>query len=113
VAADPLRDERSAFLDDAAAASNAIQDLLQCTHIPARSRDEARAVLTPWRLVAEKQTDALASLDRFVLHARELGLDQDATADLRRGRVGLAQSLGIILAEIARVERLVRAPDAG
>jgi hypothetical protein len=113
VAPDPLRDARSAFLDNAAAASNAIQDLLQCVHVLPRSRDEARAVLTAWRLVAEKQTDALASLDRFVLHARELGLDQDAMADLRRGRVGLAQSLGIILAEIARATRLLRTPVDG
>lgn len=110
MAPDPLGNERSAFLDNAAMASDAIQDLLRWVHNRRRSRDEARAVLQALVLVADKQTDALASLDRFVLHARELGLSRDAAAELQRGRVGLSQSLGIILGEIARVERRLGPP---
>ena len=113
MAPDPLRDERLAFLDNAGAAVNAIHDLLRRIHNRRRSRDEARAVLQALVLVAGKQTDALASLDRFVLHARELGLGRDARAELQRGRVGLSQSLGIILGEIARAERLLGPPVDG
>ena len=68
------------------------------------------SMLKIWRLVAERQTDALASLDRFVLHACELGLGQDTTTDLRRGRVSLSESLGIILGEIAHAERHLGSP---
>ena len=110
MAPDPLCSERSAFLDNAAAASNAIEDLLDCVDSQPTSRDEARAVLNAWRLVAEKHTDALASLDRFVLHARELGLDPNDLDDLRRGRVSLSSSLGTILSEVARVDWLLAAP---
>jgi hypothetical protein len=113
VCLDPLRDERSAFHDNAAATSNAIHDLLRRVHNNRRSRDEEYAVLQALVLVADKQTDALASLDRFVLHARELGLSRDARADLQRGRVDLSQSLGIILRDIARAERLLGPPVDG
>ena len=102
-----------AFLDNAAAASNAIHALLPRVHNRCRSRDDARAVLQALVLVAEKQTDALASLDKFVLNARELGISRDVRADLQRGRVGLSQFLGIVLGEIARVERLLGPPVDG
>ena len=102
---DPLHAERWAFLDAAVAASNATQHLIHRVRYSPGSRDEKRALLKALRLVAEKLTDALASLDRFVLLGNELGLEQDATAELRRGRAGLSESLGIILREIGRAER--------
>jgi hypothetical protein len=40
------------------------------------------------RLLADKQTDVLSALDRFVMRSTELGIDQDAAADLRTGVAG-------------------------
>ena len=62
---------------------------------------------------ADKQTDVLTALDRFLVRSSELGIDQDAAADLRRGRVDLAESLGIALQEVERAERLLRALTDG
>jgi hypothetical protein len=52
--------------------------------------------------IAEKQTDVLASLDRFVLRRHELGLAADDMADLRRVESASRTPLGLILDEIAR-----------
>jgi hypothetical protein len=47
------------------------------------------------------------------MRSKELGIDQDAATDLRRGRVDLAESLGIALQEVERAERLLRALTDG
>ena len=65
------------------------------------------------RLLADKQTDVLTALDRFLVRSNELGIGQDTTADLRRGRVVLAEFLGIALQEVERAKRLLRALTDG
>ena len=52
-------------------------------------------------------------LDRFLVRSKELGIGQDTAADLRRGRVDLAESLGIALQEVERAQRLLRALTDG
>jgi hypothetical protein len=64
-------------------------------------------------LVAEKQTNALASLARLVLRGHELGLAVDDMADLRQSRVGLSYSLGLILDEITGAEQFLGLPIDG
>ena len=108
-ATDPLRAERSAFLDASVAASNAVQRLASLVFDQPQSCEEASALLHAVRLLADKQTDVLTALDGFLVRSNELGIDQDAAADLRRGRVDLAEFLGIALREVERAERLFRA----
>jgi hypothetical protein len=110
---DPLRAERSAFLDASVAASNAVQGLARLVFDQPESREEAIALLHAVRLLADKQSDVLSALDRFVMRSNELGIDQDAAADLRRGRVDLAESRGIALQEVERAEQLLRALTDG
>jgi hypothetical protein len=110
---DPLRAERSAFLDASVAASNAVQGLARLVFDEPESGEEVNALLDAVRLLADKQTDVLSALDRYVMRSTELGIDQDAAADLRRGRADLAASLGIALQEVERAERLLRALTDG
>jgi hypothetical protein len=110
---DPLRAERSAFLDASVAASNAVQDLARLAFDQPESREEASALLHAVRLLADKQTDVLTALDRFLMRSNEVGIDQDTAADLRRGRVDLAEFLGIALQEVERAERLLKALTDG
>lgn len=110
---DPLRGERSAFLDASVAASNAVQDLARFAFDQPESREEASALLHAVRLLADKQTDVLTALDRFLMRSNEVGIDQDTAADLRRGRVDLAEFLGIALQEVERAERLLKALTDG
>ena len=110
---DPLRVERSAFLDASVSASNAVQGLARLDFDRPESVEEASALLHAVQLLADKQTDVLSALDRFVMRSTELGIDQDAASDLRRGRADLAASLGIALQEVERAERLLRALTDG
>ena len=105
---DPLRAERSAFLEASAAAANAVQELAGLGFEHPRSEEEARALLHAVRLVAEKETDALAALDRFLLRCAQLGLDPEPMADFRRGRVELAESLGVALGQVEQAKRVLR-----
>ena len=101
---DLLSAERSAFLDASTAAASAVQGLAELVFDQPGSQDEARALLQGLRLVAETQTGALAALDRFLLRCADLGVGPETMADLRDGRVDLAESLGIALADASRAE---------
>ena len=103
-----LSAERSAFFDASAAAASATHGLEKLAFDEPRSRDEARVLLQGLRLVAEKETDALAALDRFLLRCNDLGVDPETTADLRNGRADLIEYLNIALAEAERVELFLR-----
>jgi hypothetical protein len=105
---DLLSAERSAFLDASTAVASAVQGLAELVFDQPRSQDEARALLQGLRLVAETQTAALAALDRFLLRCADLGVDPETMADLPNGRVDLAESLGIALADAERAELLLR-----
>ena len=104
---DPLRTERSAFLDASAAALDALLDLAGLEFDPG-SQEEARALLNVLQLVADTETDALAALDRLLLRCAELSVDPARRASVQRGRIHLAESLGVALARVERAERLVR-----
>src|SRR5205823_2588765 len=80
---DLLRAERARLLRAIAAASDAMQRLAPLITEEPLSGDEARKVLRAVRLVAAKQTDALSSFDRFVLHGSALGFDEATRADFR------------------------------
>jgi hypothetical protein len=105
---DPLRTERSAFLDASAAALDALLDLAGLEFEHPGSQEEARALLNVLQLVADTETDALAALDRLLLRCAELSVDPERRASVQRGRIHLAESLGVALARVERAERLVR-----
>ena len=110
---DLLRAERARLLRAIAAASEAMQRLAPLITEEPLSGDEARKVLRAVRLVAAKQTDALSSFDRFVLHGSALGFDAATRSDLDRGRGDLAESLGFTLSEVERITHLLDTASGG
>ena len=70
---DPLRAERSAFLDASVAASNAVQDLARFAFDQPESGEEASALLHAVRLLADKQTDVLTALALIIHGGCRLG----------------------------------------
>lgn len=101
--------ECSAFLGAVEAATDAARGLAGLGSDERVSRDEASAALRAVLLLAEKQTEALAALDRLILRGDELNIAPDVAADLRRGRVDLAVSVGITLQRVERAERHLNA----
>ena len=59
------------------------------------------------RVLSERPTDVPAALDRFVLHATELGVDQATKGVLLRGRAKLAADLGDTLHEVEQASALI------
>lgn len=105
--ADRLHAERSAYLEATDAASRAVRNLLRLMTDQSASRRDAQRWLRAVRVLSEKQTNVLDTLDRFVLHANELGLDEATKADLRHGRAKLAADLGDTLREVERTSALL------